>query len=39
VYDSGDEAETFQAVGVRLRECLISFVGETTDDGLVPEGP
>lgn len=38
VYDSGDEAETFQAVGVRLRECLISFVGETANDDLVPEG-
>lgn len=37
-YDSGDEAETFQAVGVRLRECLISFVGETANDDLVPEG-
>jgi len=22
-YDSGDEAETFQSVGVRLRECLV----------------
>lgn len=28
-YDSGDEAEVFQSVGVRLRECLVSFVGET----------
>jgi hypothetical protein len=37
-YDSGDEAETFQSVGVRLRECLVSFVGETRDDGLVPRG-
>jgi hypothetical protein len=37
-YDSGDEAETFQAVGVRLRECLVSFVGETANDDLVPEG-
>src|ERR1022692_4549433 len=26
-YDSVDEAETFQSVGVRLRECLVSFVG------------
>jgi hypothetical protein len=25
-YDSGDEAENFQAVGVRLRECLLSFI-------------
>jgi hypothetical protein len=37
-YDSGDEAETFQAVGVRLRECLVSFLGETTSEELVPEG-
>jgi hypothetical protein len=37
-FDSGDEAETFQAVGVRLRECLVSFVGETRDDDLVPQG-
>ena len=37
-YDSGDEAETFQAVGVRLRECLVSFVGETTNAEMVPQG-
>jgi hypothetical protein len=37
-YDSGDEAETFQSVGVRLRECLVSFVAETSSDELVPEG-
>jgi hypothetical protein len=37
-YDSGDEAETFQAVGVRLRECLVSFLAETTSDELVPDG-
>lgn len=37
-YDSGDEAEAFQSVGVRLRECLVSFVGETRSDELVPEG-
>ena len=37
-YDSGDEAEAFQSVGVRLRECLISLAGETRDDDLVPEG-
>lgn len=37
-YDSGDEAETFQAVGVRLRECLVSLLGETTSEELVPEG-
>lgn len=37
-YDSGDEAENFQAVGVRLRECLVSFVGETRHDALLPAG-
>jgi hypothetical protein len=37
-YESGDEAENFQAVGVRLRECLVSFIGETTSDELVPAG-
>lgn len=31
------EAEDFQAVGVRLRECLVSYVGEVADDDLVPE--
>jgi hypothetical protein len=25
-------------VGVRLRECLVSFIGETANDDLVPEG-
>lgn len=37
-YDVGDEAEAFQAVGVRLRECLVSFIAETRDDALVPSG-
>lgn len=37
-YDSGDEAEAFQAVGMRLRECLVSFLDETTNDELVPAG-
>lgn len=37
-YDSGDEAENFQAVGVRLHECLVSFIGETKSDDLVPDG-
>jgi ribosomal protein L32 len=31
------EAEDFQAVGVRLRECLVSYVAEIADDELVPE--
>jgi hypothetical protein len=37
-YDGGDEAENFQAVGMRLRECLLSFVSETCDEELVPDG-
>ena len=37
-YDSGDESENFQAVGVRLRECLVSFIGEATDESTTPEG-
>jgi hypothetical protein len=37
-FDSGDEAENFQAVGVRLRECLISFIGEIANNDLVPVG-
>lgn len=35
---SAQEAEDFQAVGVRLRECLISFVAEVSSDDLVAEG-
>lgn len=37
-YDSGDEAENFNAVGVRLRECLLAFVGETCNDDLLADG-
>lgn len=32
------EAEDFQAVGVRLRECLVSFTSEIANDALVPQG-
>lgn len=35
---SGREAEDFQAVGVRLRECLVSYAKEVADDDLVAEG-
>ena len=35
-FESGDEAENFQSVGVRLRECLVSFVGEVRRDEMVP---
>lgn len=37
-YERADEAEHFQAVGMHLRECLISFADETRSDELVPEG-
>lgn len=36
--DGGREAEDFQAVGVRLRESLVTYVSEVADDDLVPEG-
>jgi hypothetical protein len=32
-----DEAEEFQAVGMRCRECLLAFIRETTTDDMVPE--
>lgn len=32
------EAEDFQGIGVRLRECLVSFVGEVANPELVPHG-
>jgi hypothetical protein len=32
------EAEDFQAVGVRLRECLVSFAEEISSDDLVGDG-
>lgn len=37
-FDQADEAETYQAVGVRLRECLLSFLQETCHEALVPDG-
>ncbi|GLY19941.1 hypothetical protein Kisp01_69550 [Kineosporia sp. NBRC 101677] len=36
--DGGREAEDFQAVGVRLRESMITYAGEVADDDLVPSG-
>lgn len=35
--DQADEPEDFQAVGLRLRECLISFVQETAAAVALPE--
>lgn len=37
-YDGVEEAETYQAVGMRLRECLVSFLEETCDSSLIPAG-
>lgn len=33
-----DEAEEFQAVGMRCRECLLAFIRETATEEMVPEG-
>src|SRR5882762_5726578 len=37
-FDSADEAEEFQAVGMRCRECLLALVREAGLEALVPEG-
>lgn len=36
--DGGREAEDFQAVGVRLREAMVTCAGEVADEALLPEG-
>lgn len=36
--DSADEAEEFQAVGMRCRECLVSFVKSVSSNSMVPAG-
>jgi len=36
--DGGREAEDFQAVGVRLREAMVSYAVEVADAALIPEG-
>lgn len=36
--DKADEAEDFQAIGMRCREALLSFVHEIGDPSMVPEG-
>jgi hypothetical protein len=33
-----DEAEEFQAIGMRCRECLLDFVREVADPTMVPKG-
>jgi hypothetical protein len=37
-FESADEAEEFQAVGMRCRECLLSLIREATDPSMVPAG-
>jgi hypothetical protein len=37
-HNEADEAEDVQAVGMRLREALVTFVGEIATDMMVPEG-
>jgi hypothetical protein len=36
--DAADEAEEFQAVGMRCRECLIAMVRATAQPAMVPDG-
>ena len=36
--NEADEAEEFQAVGMRCRECLLAFIRETATEDMVPEG-
>jgi hypothetical protein len=36
--DNADEAEEFQAVGMRCREALLVFIKDLADDSLVPTG-
>ncbi|MCA1668670.1 MAG: hypothetical protein LC793_14985, partial [Thermomicrobia bacterium] len=36
--DHADEAEEFQSVGMRCRECLLAFIREVASDEMVPEG-
>lgn len=35
-FGTAKEAEDFQAIGVRLRECLVSFAADFANDDLVP---
>jgi len=37
-FDQADEAEDFQAIGMRLRESMISFVRDIADDSYVEAG-
>jgi len=37
-WTAAEEAETFQAVWGPTAECLVSFIGETRNDDLVPAG-
>lgn len=37
-FDKADEAEEFQAVGMRCRECLLAFIREMIDHGDMAQG-
>lgn len=36
--EQADEAEEFQAVGMRCRECLLAFIREISSPAMLPEG-
>jgi len=38
-YDQAEEPEEYQAVGMRCREALLSFIGEAKNSVLFPSGP
>lgn len=37
-FDNADEAEEFQAVGMRCRECLLTLIRSIANDSMIPEG-
>lgn len=37
-FDSADEAEEFQAIGMRCRECLLTLIRGIANDSMIPEG-
>jgi hypothetical protein len=37
-FDAAEEAEDFQAIGMRCREVLLTFIREATSDEMVPAG-
>lgn len=37
-FDSADEAEEFQAIGMRCRECLLTLIRGIANDSMIPRG-